>query len=295
MPDYGNELQFGYFLTPSASNSTEILQLASNIEDLGLDLIGIQDHPYQRRFLDTWTLMAMIAAKTRRVKIFPDVSNLPLRPPAMMAKAAATLDLLSGGRFELGLGAGAFWEGIVAMGGTNRTPKQAFEAVEEAIKVIRILWSDERAASFQGKFYTLRGVHPGPAPAHPIQIWIGAYGPKMMNLIGREGDGWVPTLSYISLNQIKEKQARIDVAASRAGRNPGDIRRILNISGRITNGNTSGMLNGPVSRWVDDLVMLSLEYGLDSYLLGEEDFGLVERFAREIVPQVRAEVSQHRG
>jgi alkanesulfonate monooxygenase SsuD/methylene tetrahydromethanopterin reductase-like flavin-dependent oxidoreductase (luciferase family) len=70
--------------------------------------------PYQRRFVDTWALLAMIAATTTRLRVFPDVACLPLRPPAVLAKTAATIGLLSGGRFDLGLGAGAFWEAIEA-------------------------------------------------------------------------------------------------------------------------------------------------------------------------------------
>src|SRR5688572_9002498 len=107
MPDYGRPLQFGYFLTPDAAMHSQIIQTAQTIEALGFELIGIQDHPYQWRFLDTWTLMSVIAAKTERLRIFPDVLNLPLRPPPLVAKAAASLDVLSGGRFELGIGAGA--------------------------------------------------------------------------------------------------------------------------------------------------------------------------------------------
>ena len=82
----------------------------------GIDLVGIQDHPYQWRYVDTWTLIAWLAARTERIRFFPDVANLPLRPPAVLAKAAASLDVLSGGRVELGLGAGAFWEAIGADG-----------------------------------------------------------------------------------------------------------------------------------------------------------------------------------
>src|SRR5690606_6789880 len=100
MTRYGRALQFGFFLTPDASQVQEVLRLAQLCDSLGLDLIGIQDHPYQQRFLDTWTLLATIAAQTSRVRLFPDVANLPLRPPAVLAKAAATLDLLSEGRFE---------------------------------------------------------------------------------------------------------------------------------------------------------------------------------------------------
>src|SRR6185312_8607476 len=118
---------------PDAADIPGIMRLARQVDDLGFDLIGIQDHPYQRRFLDTWTLMAAILAQTRRVRVFPDVASLPLRPPAVLAKAAASLDLLSGGRFELGLGAGAFWDAIVAMDGPRRSPREALAALEEAI------------------------------------------------------------------------------------------------------------------------------------------------------------------
>src|SRR2546428_13673804 len=106
MTDYGRPLQFGYFCTPDASNYPELLRLARLVDDLGLDLIGNQDHPYQRRFFDTRTLLTAIATQTEPVRVFPDVANLPLRPPAVLAKAAPTLDLISNGHFELGLGAG---------------------------------------------------------------------------------------------------------------------------------------------------------------------------------------------
>ena len=98
-------MTFGYFLIPNAADP--LLDSAREIDARGLDWIGIQDHPYQRRFVDTWSLLGAIAAVTTRVGFFPDVANLPLRPPAVMAKAAASLDVLSGGRFELALGAEA--------------------------------------------------------------------------------------------------------------------------------------------------------------------------------------------
>src|SRR5512133_738795 len=115
--DYRRDIQFGYFLTPNAAAYPETLRAAELCDQLGFDLIGIQDHPYQSRFMDTWTLLTSLAAQTSRIRYFPDVADLPLRPPAMLAKAAASLDLITGGRIELGLGAGAFWEAIAAMGG----------------------------------------------------------------------------------------------------------------------------------------------------------------------------------
>ena len=123
MPDLGRDLTFGWFLVPDAS--APLLTLARECEDRGLDWLGIQDHPYQRRFVDTWALMGLVLGGTSRIRVFPDVASLPLRPPAVMAKAAASLDVLSGGRFELGLGAGAFWDAIVAYGGPRRTPGES--------------------------------------------------------------------------------------------------------------------------------------------------------------------------
>src|SRR3712207_8859407 len=117
MTDYGHELRFGSFITPSNADPQHTVALAVASERAGLDLVSFQDHPYQPRFLDTWTLLSYVAARTERVQLAPNVLNLPLRPPAVVARAAASLDLLSGGRFELGLGSGAFWDAIEAMGG----------------------------------------------------------------------------------------------------------------------------------------------------------------------------------
>src|SRR3954454_8418539 len=178
-------VEFGIFPVPNAAEADELVERVIAAEQAGLDLVGIQDHPYQRRFLDTWSLIPFLAARTSRIRFFPDVANLPLRPPAVMAKAAATIDLLSGGRFELGLGAGAFWEAIGAMGGPQPTPREAVDALEEAIQVIRLMWSGERSVSFEGEHYTLEELHPGPQPAHDIGIWLGAYGPRMMRVVGR--------------------------------------------------------------------------------------------------------------
>src|SRR4051812_21684175 len=166
----GSPPLFGIFPTPSAEERDAVVEQVLAAKRAGLDLVGIQDPPYQRRFLDTWSLIAFLAARTERIRFFPDVANLPLRPPAVMAKAAASIDLLSGGRFELGLGAGAFWEGIGAMGGEVRGGPASVDALEEAIEVIRLMWSGERSVSFEGEHYSLDGLHPGPPPAHPIGI-----------------------------------------------------------------------------------------------------------------------------
>src|SRR3954470_16148195 len=280
---------FGIFPVPSADDRDAVLGQVLAAERAGLDLVGIQDHPYQRRFLDTWSLIAFLAARTERIRFFPDVANLPLRPPAVMATAAATIDLLSGGRFELGLGAGAFWEGVGAMGGAVRSGPESVDAPEEAIEGIRLMWSGERAIAFEGKHYRVDGLHPGPAPAHPIGIWLGAYGPRMVRLVGRKADGWIPSIPRLPLDDVAPRQRAIDDAARAAGRDPSAIRRIANVNGLITDGEVTDFLDGPVDHWVETLVRLVREYGFDSFVLWpkEDTLAQIERFGGEVAPAVR--------
>jgi alkanesulfonate monooxygenase SsuD/methylene tetrahydromethanopterin reductase-like flavin-dependent oxidoreductase (luciferase family) len=297
MADAGLPVQFGWFLVPDAADPPGLLAEARLAERTGFDLVGIQDHPYQRRYLDTFTLLAALASATERVGLFPDVASLPLRHPAMLAKAAASLDLLSGGRFELGLGAGAFWDAIAAMGGPRRTPGDAVEALEEAIGLLRLLWSDERSARFEGRHYRVAGLKPGPVPAHRIGIWVGGYGPRMLRLIGRLADGWVPSSPYMPPERLAAAQARIDDAAAAAGREPAAIRRLYNISGRITDGAGGGFLDGPAGQWVEQLLPLVVESGVDTFVLwpSESPADQLQAFAAEVAPALREAVAAHRS
>ena len=293
--DYRRPIELGLSVVPEAETIDEIRALARQADEAGLDLLGIQDHPYQRRFLETWTLLGDLLARTERLRVFPDVANLPLRLPAMIAKQAASLDLLSGGRFELGLGAGAFWEGIAAMGGPTRTGREALEALEETIRIIRLCWSGERSIRFEGRHYSVSGLHPGPPPAHPIGIWVGAYKPRILGLVGRLADGWVPSLPYAPPAAVPAMQARIDEGAAEAGRDPAEIRRAYNLMGEIGDG--GGILEGPVAHWIDTLTQFVLELGFDTLIFWPR--GDTRRqlalFAEEIVPAVRAEVARSRS
>jgi alkanesulfonate monooxygenase SsuD/methylene tetrahydromethanopterin reductase-like flavin-dependent oxidoreductase (luciferase family) len=294
--DYGRRVEFGYFPIPNADDYQHLVALARTADELGIDLIGIQDHPYQRRFLDTFSLLAALAVQTRRIRLFPDVANLPLRPPAVLAKAAASIDLMSGGRFELGLGAGAFWDAVWAMGGPRREPRQAVDALEEAIAVIRLFWSGDRGLRYDGDHYALHGVHSGPLPAHRIGIWLGAIGPRMLRLTGRVADGWVPSSTYMPPDQLAARHAQIDEAAVEAGRDPADVRRLYNVSGRITDGPTEGFLKGPASHWIEELTRLAVEEGMDTFVFwpdGPPEAQL--RAYAELTGEVRNEVAKARS
>jgi alkanesulfonate monooxygenase SsuD/methylene tetrahydromethanopterin reductase-like flavin-dependent oxidoreductase (luciferase family) len=275
-------VEIGVFVVPDAQHPERAVEQAVAAEDAGLDLVGIQDHPYQRAFLDTFTLLAYLAARTSRIRLLPDVANLPLRPPAMLAKAAASIDLLSGGRFELGLGAGALLDRAATMGGSQRSRGQTVEALEEAIELIRLWWSGEETVSFEGHHYKLDQATPGPQPAHPIGIWVGAYGPRMLRLTGRLGDGWLPSLSYLEGEDIAARHNAIDEAAREAGRDPSEIRRAINV--------------GVGDDWdaaADRLRSLVTEQRFETLILssGDEDpVSFTRRVGDELAPRVREAV-----
>ena len=286
---YGRPLEFGISIVPASADADLARSLARRADELGLNLIGIQDHPYQWRFLDTWALMADLLARTERIRVFPDVANLPLRGPSMIAKQAASLDALSGGRFELGLGAGAFWEAIRAMGGPVRSGQEALESLEEAILIVRAFWSGERTIAFEGRHYSVRGLHPGPAPAHPIGIWLGVGKPRALGLAGRLADGWVPSLSWATPELVPAMMRRVDEGAAAAERDPSEIRRVYNVGGTIADTPAGGLLEGPPEHWIETLGGFAEELGFDTFVFwpDEEPLTQLERFATEIVPALR--------
>jgi alkanesulfonate monooxygenase SsuD/methylene tetrahydromethanopterin reductase-like flavin-dependent oxidoreductase (luciferase family) len=294
--DYGRDLEFGASVEPLADPPDWAARVAVAADRAGMDLFGIQDHPYQRRFLDTWTLISTLVPLTERIRFFPDVACLPLRPPAVLAKAAASLDVISGGRVEMGLGAGAFWEAIQAMGGPRRSPGEAVRSVEEAIQVMRLIWSEDRSVRFDGEIYTLKGVKPGPRPAHVMGIWVGAGGPRMLGLIGYLADGWIPSMGWATPDKLPAMHQRIDEGAEKAGREPGEIQRVYNVSGNI-GAEGDGLLEGPASKWVEQLTRFALELGMDTFIYwpSEERERQVELFANEVAPAVREAVAAERS
>jgi alkanesulfonate monooxygenase SsuD/methylene tetrahydromethanopterin reductase-like flavin-dependent oxidoreductase (luciferase family) len=286
---------FGVFLTPSAAEYPAIVAQARAAERGGLDLIGIQDHPYQRRFLDTFALIADLLARTRRIRIFPDVANLPLRGPVMIAKAAASLDVMSGGRFELGIGAGTFWDAVAGMGGPHRRAGESIDALQEALPILRAALDGERVVRGPGPHYPVPGYPSGPRPVHRVELWVGAYQRRGLNLIARWADGWVPSLGYLGPSKFASVAARLDDAAHREGRDPRAIRRVYNLGGVITDGPIGdGPLVGPVALWVETLSKWALELGIDAFLYAPTDMTTrgIELFASEVAPAVREAVEQ---
>src|SRR6478735_7220640 len=282
MPDYQQCLEFGAFLTPRNAPATEPVEHAVLCEQLGYDLVTFQDHPYQPRFLDTWTLLSWVAARTERIRVSGNVLNLPLRQPAVLAHAAASLDLLSGGRFDLALGAGGFWDAIEAMGGPRRAPGEAVQALTEAIEIIRGIWAadDRRPLRVAGTFHHVSGAKRGPAPSRNIPIVLGAYGQRMLRTVGRLADGWLPSLGNLPPDGLARGNELIDRSATAAGRDPRTIRRWLNLPEEVT---------------AEQLTDLALVDGISTFILSSDDETTLRAFATETAPAVRAAVAAARS
>jgi alkanesulfonate monooxygenase SsuD/methylene tetrahydromethanopterin reductase-like flavin-dependent oxidoreductase (luciferase family) len=261
MTDYGHPITFGLSLYPSVDQLSETRQLAQAADAAGLDYLAIQDHAYNPEFLDVWTLIAYLAAETDRISFFPDVADLQLRPPTILAKAAASLSVLTGGRIVLGVGGGASVAGIAAMGGIRRTGSEMIAFTEEALQFMRTALGGG-VVEFRSGQHSIEGYEAGPVSASPVPLWLGSNGPRMLAVTGRSSDGWVSPLStYVGPTAVPSRQQLIDDAARKAGRDPGDVRRIYNVVGAIGPARSGPGLTGDVESWVAALTDWSVDLG----------------------------------
>jgi len=299
MTDYGHDLILGTFITPQNQRPQEVVGLARLAERAGLDLVTFMDHPYNPAFLDTWTLMSYVAAQTERVHLSGYVLNLPSRHPAYLAKAAASLDLLSGGRVELGLGPGDYHVAheIEAMGGPRRTRSESVRAFGEAIEIIRGIWDTSAPGRLHhaGDHYEIPGAIRGPQPAHPISIWVPAEGLVMRRLVGRTADGWITGAAWMRdlERELAEGNRIIDEAATAAGRDPRRIRRIFDFHGTFGTAGP-GVARGRPEDWVEQLLPLAIEHGMSVFILIGDDPHAIERWGTEVAPALRDAVSRER-
>jgi alkanesulfonate monooxygenase SsuD/methylene tetrahydromethanopterin reductase-like flavin-dependent oxidoreductase (luciferase family) len=297
MTDYGHPITFGLSLYPSVDLLRETKQLAQAADAAGLDYIAIQDHAYNPEFLDVWTLISYLAADTNRISFFPDVADLQLRPPTILAKAAASLSVLTGGRIALGVGGGASADGIAAMGGIRRSGREMVAFTDEALQIMRRALAGS-VVEFRGGQHTIGGYSAGPVPPAPVPLWLGSQGSRMLAVTGRSSDGWISPLStYLRPPAVPPRQQLIDEAALSAGRDPAALRRIYNVVGAIGAVRGGPGLTGDVQSWVDALSNWSVDLGFDTFVFWPTTAPLaqLEVFATEVVPGVRQRVSERRG
>lgn len=289
--------RFGVFLSPDIEGLPQLTEKARAAESAGFDYVSIQDHPYVPHYVDTFALIAHLTAVTSRIRFMTNVANLPLRPAPMLAKTSAGIDLLSGGRFELGLGGGRVWEQIAGLGGPRWTPGEVVAATSEAVDTIRALWTAESVLNVPGAHYPLVNVAGGPSPAHRIGIWLGAAGPRMLDLVGRKADGWIAPLAT-GFDTKPAAQDRIDAAARAAGRQPSDVHRVIQLVGLVDRGTATrprtGRGNTPIQADAESWARIITEFVTEerfdtvNFVPQNESIDQLRRFGDDVIPRVRA-------
>jgi alkanesulfonate monooxygenase SsuD/methylene tetrahydromethanopterin reductase-like flavin-dependent oxidoreductase (luciferase family) len=208
-----------------------LFRLAGAAEDLGFAHLFRSDHlvsfSARRTALALWPSLAALAVRTERIRFGPMVCSMTFRQPAMVAKMAASTDALSGGRFDLGLGAGWF-KAEHRMFGIDFPPyRTRLEMLDEGAQIVKALWSGE-PADFQGVHYSLEAAESLPLPLQPSPTLImGGKGKKTLAIVARLATEW--NFSYAGLESFRLKSAELDQNCLAIGRDPATLRRSLMI------------------------------------------------------------------
>jgi alkanesulfonate monooxygenase SsuD/methylene tetrahydromethanopterin reductase-like flavin-dependent oxidoreductase (luciferase family) len=219
----------GVNVAPSAAPGADPVGRARRAEELGFDFVSANDHPCGTApSYETWTMLTWIAARTTRIKVATRVLGVPYRAPALVAKMAESLDRLSNGRLILGMGGGSADDEFRAFGLRVPAPRAKVEGLEEAVQIVRGLWTSADF-TFRGVHYETDGANIEPKPAHRIPIWLGTFGPAALAVTGRVADGWIPTLSMAPPDAIPPMRDRIFAAARAAGRDPSELTLVYNV------------------------------------------------------------------
>jgi alkanesulfonate monooxygenase SsuD/methylene tetrahydromethanopterin reductase-like flavin-dependent oxidoreductase (luciferase family) len=292
------KITFGFGSHDTIADARHWLELVEQADRDGLDLFSLSDHPYLGSRLDAYATIGLALGRTRRISGFANVTNLPTRPPVMLARTVTTLSALSGGRVVLGMGAGGLWDRITDMGVPRLSPSAAVEAFEEAVALIRKLSGGGEPVTFEGRHYRVHRIEPAPVPAPPV--WTGSVGPKSLAATGRVADGWIPghAADWLSA-RYRESRPIIDEAAASAGRDPAAVSTIYNLPGRITErplaatrDDDGRWIGGSPAQWAEELTGAVLEHGAAGFTLfsptgGTPDRTSLARWAGEIAPAVR--------
>lgn len=283
------DLTFGIGIQTSPDSDPVGLALAA--ERLGFDFVSAADHPTGDPSYETTIMLTWIAARTSRIKVASRVLAVPFRRPAMVAKLAASLDLFSGGRFILGLGAGYSDPELTALGAPGLSPAEKIEGLAEAVQIIRGAWT-QASYTQDGHLHSVLDLQMEPKPFHPIPIWLGTFGPRALAVTGRLADGWIPSLGYLPVEEFPRMRRRIDAAAEAAGRRPDEIRGILNLGIRIDAGARPqpDVVAGSARQVAGQLqALLRLGFaGFNFITSGPDRMAAIERIADDVLPILRS-------
>ena len=258
-------------------------------ESLGFDSLWDCDHYIQPSrptgpYFEAWTLLAALAARTERIRIGVLVSCNTFRHPALLAKQAVTVDHISDGRLELGLGAGWYVPEHEMLGIDFPPPPGLVGRFREAVEIVdRLLRND--TTTYRGRYYRLSEAtsRPGPLQKPRPPLMLGGHGPKVLRIVAEYADAWN---SFGTVDELRARNQILDEHCATIGRDPGEIRRSLY-------GWAAIMPNDPWAS-VDafhEVVGRYREAGIHEFIIDqppEDRFSVLERVAAEAIPALRA-------
>ena len=296
------DLRFQVLVLPN-SPWNETLSRFTYVEQLGFDLVTTADHFVDWKnpavpWLEAWTVLAAVARETTRIRLATYVSQIPLRHPAVLARQALTVDQISGGRLEVGLGTGLTIDPAYDMIGIpNWEPKERVARFGEYVEIVDRLLSNERS-SYDGRYYRIKDAVMNPRPVQRPRppIVVAALGPVMLRHAARYADNW-NSLSFADsfekqLAETADRVARLDDACAAIGRDPSSLRRSYLMfdpgsrasGGRIAYYESESLFVDMVGR-VTELGISEL--GLYFPLVAAQR-PMFERIARDVIPAMKA-------
>ena len=273
-----------------------------HVEELGFDIAAVPDHFCDwanppAPWLECWTLMAALAVETTSIRLATNVSQIPLRNPGVLAHQAVTVDHISEGRVELGIGTGLMIDpGTEMVGLPNWSNAERASRFGEYIELLGLLLSQE-TTTYEGTYYSAEDavMNPSSLQSPRLPVIAAALGPKMMRHTARFADGW-NTMSFSpdfdeQLVELTERNARMDELCEELGRDPASLRRSVNIFDA-----QARAAGGRLRVYDDEALLVDLISGLRE--AGYDEFGLYypsdsaqieafERTAREVIPRLR--------
>jgi alkanesulfonate monooxygenase SsuD/methylene tetrahydromethanopterin reductase-like flavin-dependent oxidoreductase (luciferase family) len=297
-----HDLRFQVIILPNAPWD-EVLRRFTYVENLGFDLATTADHFVDWKnpavpWLEAWTVLAGVAGRTTRIRLATYVSQIPLRNPAMLARQALTVDHISGGRLEVGLGTGLTIDPAYDMIGIpNWEPRERVARFREYVEIVDRLLSNE-TSSYEGQYYRIKDAAMNPRPLQRPRppIAIAALAPVMLRHAARYADNW-NSLSFADsfakqLAETAERIARIDEACAAIGRDPESLRRsylMFDAASRATGGRLGYYESESLfADMAGRLVELGIsEVGLYFPVVAAQR-SIFERIAHDVIPRMKA-------
>lgn len=269
-------MDFGVVVSNSWSTK-QITEAALVAEEAGLDFLLLPDHymtPISNESIDSWTMLAALAAKTQRIRLGTCVTPIPFRPPQLLAKVVAAVDQLSNGRVILGVGAGWHKPEFDAYSEWDED-KVRVAKTREALQLITKLWTSKSQVDFEGMYYKTKGAILEPKPIqqpHP-PIWFGTTGTYMLKLARQYADGWVPPVPGVTMETYRTVLKTLKKGPSSQGGK----------SVQLT-------FNGTLQQ-LEQMIAEFGEMGFDGAILVREPqkqiSKAIRKLAREIIPSYR--------